>query len=83
MYQKLFQITLVLFVVVISVAMLAIGISVIMARLAPSSLELSRGSGIVFVVGGASLRQLGYMIVAASLVVAGFYLFFRRRRFRR
>ena len=36
---------------------------------------LARDTGIVFVVGGVSIRQIGFMIVAASLVIAGFYLF--------
>ena len=57
---------------------------VITAILSSMSLPLlARDRGIVFVVGGVSMRQIGFMIVAASLVIAGFYLFFRRGRFRR
>ena len=81
MYQKLFQITLVLFLVVVSIAMLALVVTALFSAISPSPL-LARGHGIVFVVGGIDLKKLGYMIVAASLAIAGFYLFFRRRRFR-
>ena len=80
MYQKLFQITIVLFFVVVSMAAAAM---IVTALLSTSSPLLARDVGIVFVVGGVSTRWLGYMIVAGSLLVAGFYLFIRRRRFRR
>ena len=82
MYQKLFQRTLVLFLVVVSIVMVGLVISAVLSSMSWSPL-LARDQGIVFVVGGVSTRQLGFMIVAASLVIAGFYLFFRRGRFRR
>lgn len=81
MYQKLFQIALVLFLVVVSVAMLGMLITFILNTF--SSPLLARDHSIVFAVGGVSTRQIGFMIVAASLVIAGLYLFVRRRRFRR
>lgn len=81
MYQKLFQIVLVVFFVVISIAMLGLLLSVVLSMF--SGQMIAESSGIYVVAGGFSLRQLGYMVIAASLVIAGFYLFFRRRRLRR
>ena len=81
MYQKLFQITVVLVLAVVSVAVLGLAISVLMSALSHELMAESRG--IVISVGGLSDRKLGYIIIAASLIVAGFFLFFRRRRFRR
>lgn len=81
MFQKLFQITLVLFLVVVSVVMLGLVATAVLSEwTAPL---LARDQGIVIVVGGISQRMFAIMIVAASLVVAGAYMFFRRRRFRR
>jgi hypothetical protein len=80
MYQRLFQITIVLFFVVVSIAAIAM---IVTALLSTASPLLARDEGIVFVVGGLSEKRLAYMIVAASLLIAGFYLFFRRSRFRR
>jgi LPXTG-motif cell wall-anchored protein len=81
MYQKLFQITLVLLLIVISIAMLGLLVSVILSMF--SSQMIAESSGISAGAGGITSRQLGYMVIGASLVIAGFYLFFRRRRFRR
>jgi len=81
MYQRLFQITIVLFLVVVSVAVLGLAISVLMSMLSPQL--MAESSGIFVISGGVTIKQLGYIIVAGSLVVAGFFLFFRRRRFRR
>jgi len=81
MYQRLFQISIVLFLVVVSIAVLGLAISVLMSML--SQQLMAESSGIVVISGGVGIKQLGYIIVAASLVVAGFFLFFRRRRFRR
>jgi uncharacterized membrane protein (DUF485 family) len=81
MYQRLFQIALVLFLVVVSVAMLGLIISMVMSAYTPRLLAHTDGIGAV--AGGVSERQFGLMIVAVSLVVAGCYLFFRRGRFRR
>jgi hypothetical protein len=81
MYQRLFQISIVLFLVVVSIVVLGLAISVLMSMLSPQL--MAESSGIVVISGGVGIRQLGYIIVAASLVVAGFFLFFRRRRFRR
>ncbi len=81
MYQKLFQISIVLFLVVVSVAMLGLLISVLMSAFRPSL--IAHTDGIFVVAGGVSESLIAYMIVAASLIIAGCYLFFRRRRFRR
>jgi len=81
MYQKLFQVTIVLFLVIVSVVVLAMIVTGLLNTF--SSPLLARETGIVYVVGGVSARSFGYMIVAASLLIAGFYLFIRRRRFRR
>jgi hypothetical protein len=82
MYQRLFQITLVLLLVVVSAVMLGLVASVVLSAVSSSPM-LARDRGIVFVVGGISQRTLGFMVVAASLIIAGCYLFFRRRRLRR
>jgi len=81
MYQRLFQISIVLFLVVVSIAVLGLAISVLMSMLRPQL--MAESSGIIVISAGVGIKQLGYVIVAASLVVAGFFLFFRRRRFRR
>jgi hypothetical protein len=81
MYQKLFQITVALFLAVVSIAVLGLAISVLLSMLSPELMAESGGISVSF--GGLSDRQLAYIIVAASLIVAGFFLFFRRRRFRR
>lgn len=80
MYQKLFQITVVLLLAVVSIALLALVISALM-MLSPQL--MAETDGIIVIAAGLSDKQLGYIIVAASLIVAGFFLFFRRRRFRR
>lgn len=81
MYQKLFKITVVLFLAVVSIAVLGLVISMLMSMLSPQL--MAESDGIIVIAGGLSDRQLGYIIIAASLVVAGFFIFFRRRRFRR
>lgn len=81
MYQRLFQITIVLFVVVLSIAILLFALNVLMPIF--SQELLAESGGISAGAGGITDRQLGYMIIAASIIVAGLYLFFRRRRFRR
>ncbi|HET8782639.1 MAG TPA: hypothetical protein VFM63_09485 [Pyrinomonadaceae bacterium] len=81
MYQKLFQITIVLFLVAVSVAMVGLVVSILMSAFRPSL--IAHTDGIVAVAGGISETLIAYMIVAASLIIAGCYLFFRRRRFRR
>ena len=82
MYQKLFQITLVLFFVVVTIVTLGLVISLVLTAWSTPILAVG-GGGSNFVILTVGQRQLGYMIVAASLVVAGLYLFFRRRRFHR
>jgi hypothetical protein len=81
MFQKLFQASLLVFLVVVSIAVLAVVISVIMSLLSPQM--MAESNGITAIAGGVSTRQIGFMIIAASLVIAGFYLYARRGRFRR
>jgi hypothetical protein len=81
MYQKLFKISVVLFLAVVSITVLGLVISMLMRLLSPQL--MAETDGIIVISGGLSDRQLGYIIIAASLVVAGFFIFFRRRRFRR
>lgn len=81
--QKLFQITLVLLLVVVSVVVLGLAISIIMSVVTGNVIIDSSGGGISMAAGGLTDRQIGYIIVAASLLVAGCFLFFRRNRFRR
>ena len=82
MYQKLFQITLVLFLVVVSVVMLGLVATAVLSAVWSPPM-LARDYGIVAVAGGISESLFVFMVVAASLIVAGLLLFFRRRRFRR
>ena len=81
--QKLFQITLVLLLVVVSVVVLGLAISIIMSVVTGNVIIDSSGGGISMAAWGLTDRQIGYIIVAASLLVAGCFLFFRRNRFRR
>lgn len=81
MYPKLFKISVVLFLAVVSIAVLGLVISMLMELLSPQL--MAETDGIIVTAGGLNDRQLGYIIIAASLVVAGFFIFFRRRRFRR
>ena len=81
MYPKLFKISVVLFLAVVSIAVLGLVINMLMSLLSPQL--MAETDGIIVIAGGLSDRQLGYIIIAASLVVAGFFIFFRRRRFRR
>jgi len=81
MYPKLFKISVVLFLAVVSITVLGLVISMLMTLLSPQL--MAETDGIILIAGGLSDRQLGYIIIAASLVVAGFFIFFRRRRFRR
>lgn len=81
MYPKLFKISVVLFLAVVSITVLGLVISMLMSMLSPEL--MAETDGIIVIAGGLSDRQLGYIIIAASLVVAGFFIFFRRRRFRR
>ena len=83
MYQKLFQITLVLFLVVVSVVVLGLAISIIISVFSGNIIMESGGGGISIATGGLTNRQIGYIVVAVSLIVAGCFLFLRRRRFRR
>jgi hypothetical protein len=81
MYKKLFQITIVLFLIVVTIVVLGLLISVLSAS--SPGIRAGAGGSSSFVLYSVSQRQLGYIIVAASLIVAAFYLFFRRSRFRR
>lgn len=85
MFQKLFQVTLVIFVVIFSVVALAI-IGSLLLSLISARMMTGTGAGS----GGISTftyaitqRQMALMVVAASLIIGGFYLYVRRNRFRR
>ena len=65
MYQKLFQITLVLLLVAVSIAMVGLVINAVLSAMSSSPL-LARDQDMVFVVASVSMRQIGFMIVAAS-----------------
>lgn len=81
MFQKLFHASLVVFLVMVSIAILAVAISVIMSMISPQMLAESGGIGAGG--GGVTTKQIGLMVVAGSLIIAGFYLYARRGRFRR
>ena len=85
MYSRLFQVTLVVLLVVVSVAVLAVVGGVVMSLLTTTTVSgISAGSGgFSFNVIAVTTKQLGLMIVAASLIIAGYYLYTRRNRFRR
>ncbi|HEX3184037.1 MAG TPA: hypothetical protein VHQ94_04535 [Pyrinomonadaceae bacterium] len=78
--QRLFQITLVLLLAVVSIVVLGLAISIVISVF--SGNMMAESGGISFAVGGLTNRQLGAIVIAASLIVAGCFLFFRRRRFR-
>jgi hypothetical protein len=79
--QRLFQITLVLFLAVVSIVVLGLAISIVMSMFFAN--VTAHSGGISIAAGGLTNRQLGAIIIAASLIVAGCFLFFRRRRFHR
>ena len=81
MYQRLFKISIVLFFVMVSIAIVAMIVTALLSSFA--SPMLARHEGAVFALTGLELRRFGYMIIAGSLVIAGLYVFMRRRRFRR
>jgi len=84
MYQKLFQVTLVVFVVIFSVVALAIIGSLIMSLISSRMMAGTAGGGGVSAFTYAiTQRQMGLMVVAASLIIGGLYLYVRRNRFRR
>jgi len=79
--QRLFQITLVLLLAVVSIVVLGLAISIVISAF--SGHMMAESGGISIAAGGFTNRQLGAIVIAASLIVAGCFLFFRRRRFRR
>ncbi|HTG88349.1 MAG TPA: hypothetical protein VL907_14980 [Pyrinomonadaceae bacterium] len=81
MFQKLFQITAMIFFVLVSVVMVGLVLSVVISLLRTEM--IAETGGISFAVGGITNRQFVAIIVSASLIVAGCFLFFRRKRFRR
>lgn len=84
MFQKLFQVTLVVFVVIFSVLVLAIVGGLIMSLISARMLAGTAGGGgartITYAI---TQRQMALMVVAASLIIGGVYLYVRRSRFRR
>lgn len=84
MFRKLFQVAVLVCLVVVTVAALAVIGGVILSVVSQPNGGISAGSGgASFQIISISKKQLGFMIVAASLIIAGFYLYRRRSRFRR
>ena len=85
MFQKLFQVTLVVFVVIFSVVALAIVGSLIMSLISARMMAGTGGSAgsISSFTYAITQRQMALMVVAASLIIGGVYLYVRRNRFRR
>ena len=81
MFQKLFQITAMIFFVLVSIVMVGLVLSVVISLFRTEM--IAETGGISFAVGGITNRQFVAIIVSASLIVAGCFLFFRRSRFRR
>jgi hypothetical protein len=80
MFLKVFHVTVVLFLAIISIALLAFVFTGLFSLL--DSPMLSGGSGISAVAGGLSAKLFGFLVIAGSLLVAGVYLFLRRRKLR-
>ena len=83
MFQKLFQVTLVVFVVIFSVVVLAIIGSLLMSLISGRIMAGAGSGGISTFTYAITQRQMALMVVAASLIIGGFYLYVRRNRFRR
>jgi len=81
MYQRLFEVTLVLFLAIVSIAFLAILLSGLMSMW--QSPLLAGDFGIVFAVSGSSMRRFTFLVVAAVLLMGGILLWRRRRRLHR
>jgi hypothetical protein len=78
--KNVFQITLVVLVVVVTVVFLTFLMIGMVNVLAPHNAETS---GIVVWSGGVSFRALNLLLLAAAFVIAGLYLYLRRRRLHR
>ncbi|HEY2963592.1 MAG TPA: hypothetical protein VGJ37_14310 [Pyrinomonadaceae bacterium] len=77
---KLFRITVVFFVAIVSVTFIAVLLTGI-ASMLPLPMT-SHTDGIAAVPGGVSVKLFRALLVAAVLLVGGCYLFWRRRRLR-
>jgi MYXO-CTERM domain-containing protein len=81
MYQKLFNITLILVLAIVSIAFFAFLLTGVMSMF--QTPVVAGHYGITFSVGGVSARWFTYLLMAAVLLIGGILLWRRRRRFHR
>jgi hypothetical protein len=79
--KSLFQITLVVFVVLITVAFLTFLLIGMVNVLAPH--EVAETGGVSAWAGGVSFRVLYFLLLAAAFLIAGLYFYLRRRKLHR
>lgn len=78
MFMRLFQVAVVLFVAIISMALLAFLLTGLFSLL--DSPMLGGSEGITAVSGGVSAKLFTFLVLAATALVCGIYFFWRRRR---
>ena len=78
MLQKLFHITLVIFLAIISVTFIAFLLTGLLSIFDVPM--LSGSNGIAAVGGGLSVRRFNFLVLAATVVICGVYFLWRRRR---
>ena len=79
MFLKIFRVTVVVLLAIISMVLLAFLLTGLISMIESSM--LSGSSGIILVAGGVSARLFTFFVLAAATVlVCGIYLFWRRRR---
>lgn len=81
MYQRLFQVTLVLFLAIVSIAFLAILLTGLMSLW--QSPLLAGSFGFTFAVSASAIRRFTFLVAAAVLLMGGILLWRRRRRLHR
>ena len=80
MFLKLFHATVVVFLAIISIVLFAVLLTGLISIIESSM--LGGGYGITAVSGGVSERLFRFLVIAGSLLVAGVFLLWRRRRLR-
>ena len=80
MFPKLFNIAVVVFLAIISMALIAFLLTGPFSML--HSPVLSGGYGVTMVSGGISAKLFNFLVVVGSLLVAGVFLLWRRRKLR-
>ena len=81
MAQKLFQTTVALLLVIVSVVFFALLLTGLVSVLRPQESAGIYAFSVSFA--AVSLRRLYFLVLAAAFLVVGFCLLWRRRRFRR